>query len=525
MNNYYTLIYLTEELKKNLIGTIFLKALTSQKNRLDLYFEKYDNPFELSVSIEPGKTGMFLDRHSHPKARNTTYFFDTLKDTELISLNLADHDRYIYFNFDNDRQIIFQLFGHANVFLATNNQVVEAFKNSKNYNGNPVPKARKPVVKTSEEIKGSVRQKLISLNPTLPRNLLSDLIGYFQLNEKTDKELELLAHELHKVYMKDAIPGLLPDNRVCLLPDSFFPVDGKRVFENFNDCIRSAYYLSVHQEKFQNQITGFIKKIEKKLEKLEKRMTNLMKADKSLSQSEQYEKYGHLLMANSHISVPPDSEIIEIGDLYDDGNIISIPIKKGQNITTNAARYYDKSREARRAFENSKARLGETKKELTKTQNLLLELREIANLRELENWIKLNKNEELLTGGLKDIGQARHPYRKLNIENYDLWIGKNAKSNDDLLKESHKEDIWLHARGYTGSHVIIRMDKVLSYPPMEIIEKAASYAAKYSKGAGSSLTPVIYTKRKHVRKPKGALPGQVKVIKEQVVLAEPARDD
>ena len=39
---------------------------------------------------------------------------------------------------------------------------------------------------------------------------------------------------------------------------------------------------------------------------------------------------------------------------------------------------------------------------------------------------------------------------------FSVWIGKNARSNDKLFNLAHKEDIWLHAKSVSGSHVIIR---------------------------------------------------------------------
>ncbi len=60
-------------------------------------------------------------------------------------------------------------------------------------------------------------------------------------------------------------------------------------------------------------------------------------------------------------------------------------------------------------------------------------------------------------------------------------------------------------------------------PPKEVIEKAASYAAFNSKAKGSDLVPVIFAKRKYVRKPKGAAPGAVLVQKEVVELVKPKK--
>jgi predicted ribosome quality control (RQC) complex YloA/Tae2 family protein len=96
-----------------------------------------------------------------------------------------------------------------------------------------------------------------------------------------------------------------------------------------------------------------------------------------------------------------------------------------------------------------------------------------------------------------------------------LWIGKNAKSNDEVLRLSSKNDLWLHAKDFTGSHVIVRKRGV-DYPK-DIIEEAARLAAINSKAKSQSVIPVIFTQRKFVSKIKGGLTGQVSVQKESII--------
>src|SRR5699024_3493482 len=96
-----------------------------------------------------------------------------------------------------------------------------------------------------------------------------------------------------------------------------------------------------------------------------------------------------------------------------------------------------------------------------------------------------------------------------------------ANTKDQLTSLDHKDDIWLHARGVGGSHVVIRMGNQKDYPPKQVILQSAGYAAYYSKAKGMKTAPVMYTKRKYVRKPKGAQPGAVIVEREEVVMVPP----
>ncbi|MEX1122030.1 MAG: NFACT RNA binding domain-containing protein [Balneolales bacterium] len=487
---------------------------------MDLYFEKGEKALKLSVSVESGKTGVFQDHYSIPKIRNAAHFFGELEGNRVSQLQMAEGDRLLTMDFDSGDQIIFQLFGNsANVFLVRDHLIENSFKHQKRYNGKEAPIARKPNVKSFKELKGNARQRLTSVNPLLPRNLLPELVDYFHLEFKTNEELADFARKLHQILLDDAVPGVMPDGRLCLLSDEFYPAPNKRIFDTFNEAIRSSYYYRSHLQKFEMQIKGLMSRLEKQHDKLKKRLSNLSAANKSLDRSERYEKYGHLIMANLYKAIEADAREIEVDDLYEEGNVVLIPVKKNLSLTENATLYYDKSREAKKAYQTAGQMLKETEKDYEQNKSLLTGLRGISALRDLEKWKKLHRKELLEMGVDQPEGkQARHPYRKVDAWGYEVWIGKSAKSNDELLKDSHKEDIWLHARGYAGSHVIIRMEKKIQLPEKHVLEKAASYAAKYSKGAGSSLIPVIYTKRKHVRKPKGAAPGQVIVIKEQVIL-------
>jgi predicted ribosome quality control (RQC) complex YloA/Tae2 family protein len=107
--------------------------------------------------------------------------------------------------------------------------------------------------------------------------------------------------------------------------------------------------------------------------------------------------------------------------------------------------------------------------------------------------------------------------------NFDIWIGKNARANDEMLRLAHKDDYWLHARDTAGSHVIIRKNKATSLPK-PVLEKAAQWAAYYSKSKTESLVAVVFTEKKYVRKSKGMLSGQVKIEREKTLLVRPQMD-
>lgn len=99
--------------------------------------------------------------------------------------------------------------------------------------------------------------------------------------------------------------------------------------------------------------------------------------------------------------------------------------------------------------------------------------------------------------------------KKDNYEGYQIFIGRNAQMNDILSIEiADDNDIWLHASGVPGSHVVIRNQQDEDIPK-DVIQYAAQLAAKNSKAKGK--TDVVVTKAKNVTKDPNMPAGKVKV--------------
>ena len=103
-------------------------------------------------------------------------------------------------------------------------------------------------------------------------------------------------------------------------------------------------------------------------------------------------------------------------------------------------------------------------------------------------------------------------------------VGKTAKDNDHLtLKVANPDDLWLHARGTPGSHVVVRLEKGATVPP-ETLKDAATLTLWFSDLRKSGKGEVIYTLRKFVRKGKGFKPGSVTVEREKSLWIEVKED-
>jgi predicted ribosome quality control (RQC) complex YloA/Tae2 family protein len=96
-----------------------------------------------------------------------------------------------------------------------------------------------------------------------------------------------------------------------------------------------------------------------------------------------------------------------------------------------------------------------------------------------------------------------------------IFVGRNARENDELTFGLAKsDDLWLHARGTPGSHVIVRLGKGTD-PPVETLRDAATLALLYSDLKKSGKGEVVYTRRKWVKKARGQAPGAVTITQEK----------
>ncbi|HTP50397.1 MAG TPA: NFACT RNA binding domain-containing protein [Anaeromyxobacteraceae bacterium] len=118
------------------------------------------------------------------------------------------------------------------------------------------------------------------------------------------------------------------------------------------------------------------------------------------------------------------------------------------------------------------------------------------------------------------------PYRSFrSLGGVPILVGKGAAENDELtVKVAKGNDLWLHARGRPGAHVVVRLAKGQA-PDQESLLDAAHLAAHFSDARGEPSPEVVYTRAKHVRKVKGAAPGAVTYSQERSLLLrlEPAR--
>lgn len=523
MNNYFVLIYLNSEIKEKVLGGEFLFSISPHKDVLECYLAAEGERYRLVFSANPAETALFLDGYRPPKKSNVMSFFEELEGREIAGTELAEGDRLWEMRFEGDYRLLFKLYGGSpNAYLTDGEQILDAFKNPDEVKGSPPPEAQPPQTDEEPRMRAHPKNRLTGLHPKLPRNLLPRLVEQHGVGEMEAGETKAFADRIKRAMLEDPHPRVLESGDLTLWDREILDVPTDEAFNTVNDAVRHAYRNAVHLRRLHNRKERVVRFLERMESKKSSRLEQLRQADKSLERAEEYEKRAHLLMAHAHEEIEPGSERVTVNNFYKENEPLEIEVDPGRGFSGNAERFYEKARSARRSYEESRRRLPEVRRELKRIRELRGEIDSIKSLGEMDDWMKEYAEDLKSLGfGSDESGQTSSPYRKLKVGKYEVWVGKSARGNDQLVSLAHKEDVWLHARGVSGSHAVIRMGNTRDYPPREVILQAAGFAAWFSKARGMKSVPVMYTKVKYVRKPKGAAPGAVVAEREEVVMVPP----
>ena len=241
---------------------------------------------------------------------------------------------------------------------------------------------------------------------------------------------------------------------------------------------------------------------------------------------ERLRQLGDIVTANIH-QIQKGQRVLRAEDFYDENMpVIEIPLSEILSPQQNAAKFY-----------KDYARMKTAEKELTR--QLALGQQELSYLESVQEALSRSQTEqeledirrELQAGGYlkRDTGKKRMrqaksvPMRFDSTDGYAIYVGKNNQQNEELtFRFARKDDLWLHAQGVHGSHVIIACAGV--QPPDDTITQAAQLAAYYAETAGGQNIPVDVTPVKQVKKHPAGKPGMVIYHSYRTVIVNPYAD-
>lgn len=192
-----------------------------------------------------------------------------------------------------------------------------------------------------------------------------------------------------------------------------------------------------------------------------------------------------------------------------DGEAVRLRLDPTASPAENAAAWYSEARKRERAAARLPGLIEAARGEVRRWGEAVAQGEEEGALPE---WVEREVRRGGGAGGTAKADQGPPlPYRSYRSSGgLEIRVGRSSRTNDDLtFRHSSPNDIWLHARSVPGSHVILRWANPEGSPPARDLEEAARLAAFHSKARTSAIVPVDWTRRKYVRKPRGAPPGAV----------------
>lgn len=362
----------------------------------------------------------------------------------------------------------------------------------------------------------------------ISRALAAELCNFLEIKNNPETKLSELYDLITETVSYDNInPSISRDKAFYSITGVDKSIDWVRL-DSVNSMIDLYFGYQVFNDKFsrfKSFLSGIIKK---ELKKQKTQLSNYLKAVDSEEKQEKYRQYADIIMANLY-RISKNFESVELENFFDENKIIKIPLDKKLSPNANAQKYYKLYNKAKNASMHAKNLAEKISSEI----DYLKSIKESINL--AENLADLKEIEqELISQDLIKSGnnQALSKSKKENIklaefvssDGFSILAGKNNRQNEFLLKIADPEDLWLHAQNIPGSHVLVKTAQNPADIPETTLHEAVYVAAYYSQGKESSNVPVVYTRRKFVKKPSGSKPGFVIYTHEKTLWVNPEKE-
>ncbi len=507
LTNYYLLHQVVAELSRSVVGSEFLGSHSVHADELQLVF----GDVTVVALLAPSKISFYqLSQEAKLPKRNVLSFFGELEGMTLKEIAIEHDDKIITFHF-GELLLLLRFFDSPNALLIKDTEVIASFKKEHER------KAResKPVI-ADHSASAELRRHLPMLGKHLEREYFA---RYDRVNDVSVQAFDsLLRNSKHSTLYRRGEELLLSPIELHSIADSYSVetiTSTSQAIEFVLSYRHKTIALTSRKHTMRATLNALLGRTAK--------ATN--DAVRGIAESERAERYRAIADAiqTQAYELPKGSTTInfEFAGIPD-----SATLDPKKTIYENSARYYEQSRHSLETKALLSEKLIGLERNTIALTAALVEIDECHSMRELDAFEKkmqsrsflLEKSDESAERSGDDLDR----FRRFTVAGgFEVLAGKNAKQNDELtMKIAAKEDLWFHARHVSGSHVVLRTAGKKEIPHEAIIH-AAEIAAFYSDAKTQTTAPVAYTKRKFVRKSKGAALGAVKLEREEVVMVQP----
>lgn len=359
-------------------------------------------------------------------------------------------------------------------------------------------------------------------------------IVYFASGDPEAPAFDVSPAMLHAAFAKRVQDVLDRDWTPCVVPapegDGYvafaaYPLtlfDGWQTVGSISEAMTQYFGAPVGLDAYTAAKGPVQRQIDDALDRVRRKLDSLERQSASAERAEELRKQGELILAYGP-TLPRGQGVLEAQ--YDPGGpVYRIELDPELPYQKNAEAYFERYDKAKRAAQELPRLKAQARHELDYLQQLA------TDLALAENWPEIDAvREELQEAGYwqgqrrQTPGGGRPGVRRFTTgDGFVIFVGRNARQNHALVTErSTGSDLWLHARGVPGSHVIIKNGGRTI--PDEVITTAAQLAAYYSAARADTSVEVDVTERRYVRPIKGGKPGMVTYRNEQTLSVRPGR--
>ena len=515
---YHFLRFLAPTLSDEFAGNTIVSCFSQSKDELILETEGLQGTRFIRAHLLPPQVYLSFPIQFHRAKRNTVSLFDAVIGEQILSCRAFSNERALKFELSSGKVLVLKLHGNRSnclLYLPNETEPTLIFRNAisedKTLDWSSLDRELNLSLEHFIFLEGNVSQFLPTLGP-VPRTWLKEK-GYLEktLSERwvlMEELMDLLDSPLYALVEKEGelILSLLPETQA------------KATYSDPILACNELFYQALVLGSFEKDKNNLLKSYQEQLKRNQAYLKKSTEKLKELKESPPPSQLADVIMANLH-AFEDTLGPVELENFYT-GEQVKVSLKPNQKPQDLAASLYRKSKNRQLELDQLEKTLAAKNEQAIALQALLDRLSEATDSRGLKEFKKEHKED--LPATKNEVGS---PFKVFEVEGFTIWVGKSAKDNDEMLRNFvHKDDLWLHARQVPGSHVIIRK-KGMPAVPQQVVERAASLAAFYSKLKTDSLSPVIVTEVKFVRKVKGSAPGSVVVDREKVILVAPKGPD
>jgi predicted ribosome quality control (RQC) complex YloA/Tae2 family protein len=542
ISNYYTFHSLVSTFDSSLRGKQIHQVYSQEADELVVEFQSDHS--KLVFLCRPNLSTVYLHDTRTRARRNSVDLLTGCRAARIVTVSIAPSDRVMFFRLSNGTTIVAVLFGpRANVLLTGESGVIlDSFKNPKHLRGSvdhlpatpPSDGFHKLRTACSLAESQSVVSVLKNSFPAFGSTLVLESIARagvepsLRTADLDSEKLSALERGIRTVLADLASPAprvyISPQGApvyFSLVPLSLARSTREQVFSDISRAIRfflaGQGALTDHKREKDAVVTPLRQQLAKGKRTLRALQVDAREAERAGT----YHQFGIALMAE----LPTVARGSRSFDADIDGELVSIPLEPSLSPVQNAQRYFEKAKRTRMTAHKTSKRIREISVRIERLEKLLARAEGLPLESTGEQFMRDHAPEFEEVGlGVRAREKEGLPFRTFTVEGgFEVWAGKNGANNDLLtLRHARPDDLWFHARGGSGSHVVLKVHSGKGKPGKRACEQAASIAAYYSRMRNAGTVAVVMTERRFVRKSRGSPPGTVVIEREKVIFVHPA---